>query len=134
MKRIVFAIILGLAQMILVPVPALSHGHGHSSSSVRTYSRRNGTVVQSHRRAAPHTGPYTPRTRTHRSRAARADFMHQHPCPATGRTSGACPGYVVDHVKPLACGGADAPSNMQWQTTAEGKAKDKWERVGCSVK
>jgi hypothetical protein len=28
--------------------------------------------------------------------------------------------------------GADAPSNMQWQTTAEGKAKDKWERVGCA--
>ena len=57
--------------------------------------------------------------------------MHKHPCPSTGRTSGACPGYVVDHVKPLACGGADAASNMQWQTVAEGKAKDKWERVGC---
>jgi hypothetical protein len=40
-------------------------------------------------------------------------------------------GYVIDHVKPLACGGADAPSNMQWQTVAEGKAKDKTERVGC---
>src|SRR5216683_7638817 len=25
-------------------------------------------------------------------------------------------GYVVDHVKPLACGGVDAPSNMQWQS------------------
>jgi hypothetical protein len=57
--------------------------------------------------------------------------MHQHPCLATGRTSGACRGYVVDHIKPLACGGADAPSNMQWQTTADAKAKDKWERVGC---
>ena len=34
----------------------------------------------------------------------------------------------VDHVKALACGGADAPSNMQWQTVADGKAKDKWER------
>ena len=27
-----------------------------------------------------------------------------------------CPGYVVDHVRPLASVGADAPSNMQWQT------------------
>src|SRR5438105_4160119 len=26
------------------------------------------------------------------------------------------PGYVVDHVVPLACGGADAASTMQWQT------------------
>jgi len=40
-------------------------------------------------------------------------------------------GYVVDHVVPLACGGADAPSNMQWQTAEEAKAKDKWERNGC---
>jgi hypothetical protein len=41
-------------------------------------------------------------------------------------------GYVVDHVVPLACGGADSPSNMQWQIKAEAKAKDKWERKGCS--
>ena len=27
--------------------------------------------------------------------------------------------------------GADAPSNMQWQSTEEGKAKDKVERRGC---
>jgi hypothetical protein len=31
---------------------------------------------------------------------------------------------------PLACGGPDAPSNMQWQTTREAKAKDKWENKG----
>jgi hypothetical protein len=35
---------------------------------------------------------------------------------------------VVDHRKALAEGGADEPSNMQWQTTADAKAKDKWER------
>jgi 5-methylcytosine-specific restriction endonuclease McrA len=68
--------------------------------------------------------------RARRSRAARAAFMRQHPCPSTGRTYGACPGWLVDHVKPLACGGADAPANMNWQTIAEGKAKDKWERKG----
>ncbi len=44
---------------------------------------------------------------------------------------GPCKGYVIDHVKPLACGGADAAENMQWQTIAEGKAKDKWERKVC---
>jgi hypothetical protein len=41
------------------------------------------------------------------------------------------PGHVVDHVIPLACGGADSPSNMQWQTVADGKAKDRTERIGC---
>lgn len=65
-----------------------------------------------------------------RDPAQRAAFVRANPCPATGR-AGKCPGYVVDHVKPLACGGADSPSNMQWQTVAEGKAKDKWERRGC---
>jgi len=38
------------------------------------------------------------------------------------------PGYVVDHIVPLAKGGKDTPSNMQWQTTAEARAKDKVER------
>jgi hypothetical protein len=67
--------------------------------------------------------------RIKRSSAAKHAFERQHPCPSTGKTSGRCPGYVVDHVKALECGGADAPSNMQWQTIAEGKAKDKTERL-----
>ena len=59
--------------------------------------------------------------------AAKHSFEQQHPCPPTGRTSGRCPGYVIDHVKPLECGGADAPGNMHWQTAAAGKAKDRTE-------
>jgi hypothetical protein len=63
----------------------------------------------------------------HRSAAAKDEFKRERPCPSTGKSSGACPGYVIDHRVPLKRGGADAPSNMQWQTTAEGKAKDKTE-------
>jgi len=62
-----------------------------------------------------------------RSPEARRDFQRSHPCPSTGRTSGACPGYVVDHLRPLKRGGADAPSNMQWQTVHAAKEKDKTE-------
>jgi hypothetical protein len=34
---------------------------------------------------------------------------------------------VIDHVKPLKRGGADEPSNMQWQTKEAAKQKDKTE-------
>jgi len=34
---------------------------------------------------------------------------------------------VIDHVVALKRGGADAPSNMQWQTVQAAKAKDKIE-------
>lgn len=51
---------------------------------------------------------------TKRSSAARSQFVKANPCPSTGRRGGSCPGYHVDHVVPLACGGADSPGNMQW--------------------
>jgi hypothetical protein len=57
--------------------------------------------------------------------------VKKHSCPATGKTRGACPGYVVDHIKPLCAGGADHPSNMQWQTVKEAKKKDRREREMC---
>jgi hypothetical protein len=49
---------------------------------------------------------------------------------ATGYPKGR-PGYVIDHIVPLACGGQDVPSNMQWQTKADAKSKDKTERAHC---
>jgi hypothetical protein len=61
----------------------------------------------------------------------RAAFVKKHPCPANGKTRGACPGYVVDHIQPLCAGGADDPSNMQWQTREEAKIKDREERRLC---
>ena len=50
------------------------------------------------------------------------------PCPSTGRTTGACPGYRKDHIVALACGGPDAVSNMQWQTVRDAKGQG---RVGA---
>jgi hypothetical protein len=66
-----------------------------------------------------------------RSRQVPQEFQQEHPCPSTGSTSGACPGYVRDHIEPLCGGGADATWNMQWQTAADSYAKDKIERQGC---
>ena len=67
-----------------------------------------------------------------RSTSVKREFQLTHPCPSTGLTSGACPGNVKDHIVPLVCGGPGAPSNMQWQTIREARAKDKWEAKGCA--
>ncbi|SRR5712691_10370232 len=69
--------------------------------------------------------------RTHRDPAQRAAFMKQYPYPSRGKIKGRCPGYVVDHIKPLCAGGPDAPSNMQWQTVEQAKNKDRLERERC---
>jgi len=39
---------------------------------------------------------------------------------------------VKDHIVPLASRWTDSASNLQWQTVAAAKAKDRWERKGCS--
>jgi len=118
---------------------------------VKEYTKKDGTKVKAHDRKAPksegantakpkkaakakkESTVKTPsvavardeRGRIQRSDAARHTFARQ-----TGYPHGR-PGYVIDHIKPLACGGADDPSNMQWQTVAAAKAKDKTERIGC---
>lgn len=74
-----------------------------------------------------------------------AAFKRIHPCPVTGLTSGPCPGWEVDHIVPLACGGCDAVSNLQWLPITLKRApdgKDGFERkiyggivpgTGCTV-
>ena len=48
----------------------------------------------------------------HRSREVTQQLQREHPCPSTGRTSGACPGYRKDHILPLACGSWDATAGI----------------------
>lgn len=102
--------------------PTMGKGGTHSHSS----------APPTHSTASPHSKAAPGVHRDSHGKIARDPkqldaFKKQHPCPATGKTYGSCPGYVVDHVVPLKRGGADAPSNMQWQTEAAAKAKDKWE-------
>jgi hypothetical protein len=94
----------------LPPMARVSGGHpgGHSATKCSSCSRNS-------------------KGKINRSGAAKKDFAKSHPCPSTGKTGGGCPGYVVDHVVPLKRGGPDLASNMQWQTKAEAKAKDRVE-------
>lgn len=144
-----------LVLLCISPAAVAGASSGSNTEHVNGYYRKDGTYVHSYDRSAPSTASSansysspTTYTRSHladgftadpsvqrdsrgkikRSGAAKDAFKREQSCPATGKSTGRCPGYVIDHVKPLECGGADAPSNMQWQSTAEGKAKDKTER------
>jgi hypothetical protein len=104
-----------------------SQAHGQASKQSGS-AHANGNAQGSHGGQSAVAGvKRDPSGKIHRSGKAKDDFKKSHPCPSTGKHSGACPGYVIDHVKPLKRGGADDPSNMQWQTTAAAKAKDKTE-------
>jgi hypothetical protein len=97
---------------------------GHSSlHAPRATTTHIYALPRSPRVHAP--GERDTRGRLERRSAAKISFERQ-----TGHAGG-WQGHVVDHIVPLACGGADAPSNMQWQTTADAKAKDRVERPGC---
>jgi hypothetical protein len=85
------------------------HSHSHRSS-FRSYSTRS-----------------TGRGRYSRSTTAKNYFKREHlarPWEVLRQLSR----IRHDHINPLECGGADAPFNMQWQTIADGKAKDRTER------
>ena len=63
-----------------------------------------------------------------------AAFRKKEACPATGKFSGPCPDWVVDHIVPLCWGGADTPLNMQWQKKVDSYLKDRFEREACAMK
>jgi hypothetical protein len=65
---------------------------------------------------------------TVRSYKARTDFVKLQACPATALNKLPCPGFYIDHKRPLDCGGADTPANMQWLNEAAWRSKSKWER------
>lgn len=66
-----------------------------------------------------------------RSAAERLAFIRETPCPATGERRGACPGYEVDHLIALVCGGPDTRENMQWLTVADHREKTRHDVRYC---
>ena len=96
---------------------SVSHSSSRSSSSPKSSSSKSNRT-RSKSTVAVRNG----NGRIKRSASAKREFMKQ-----TGYSHGR-KGYVVDHIVPLECGGADSPSNMQWQTAQEAKIKDRTER------
>ena len=126
--RILLAVLLSFlcAAPAWIPSDAFARGSGSSHSSGSHSSGHYSYKGHSHTKADP--GFQRDRHgRIKRSRAAKDTFKKSHPCPSTGKSSGACPGYVIDHVAPLKRGGKDSPENMQWQTKEAAKLKDRTE-------
>lgn len=119
---------------------------GGGKVTVKGHVRKDGTYVPPHTRSAPGTKSKTGTGEAKRAKAAsarataaprdargrfvRSDRARRAFMTSTGFPKGR-PGWVIDHVVPLACGGADDPSNMQWQSAQEARAKDRVERKGC---
>jgi hypothetical protein len=104
------------ASSLVSPIAIAKGGGSYGSYSTGTHGHH-----------ATATVPRDSHGHIKRSEQAKDAFKKSHPCPSTGKSSGSCPGYVIDHVVPLKRGGADEPYNMQWQTEAAAKAKDRIE-------
>jgi hypothetical protein len=121
------ALAAAMAAALVAGVPTADARSGHSTGSQSNSYRVTTPRAQAPRTKTPSYVQRDSNGRIKRSLEAKHEFKNEHPCPATGKSYGSCPGYVIDHVTALKRGGADAPSNMQWQTIEEAKLKDKIE-------
>jgi len=120
-------ILIVLSMLLFMVAPLFGRSHRKSSVSSQrhvTSSRSTRTRTRSTKCSGCARDSHG---RIQRSKASGDAFRKANPCPSTGRTSGACPGYVIDHKQALKHGGSDTPDNMQWQTIPAAKAKDKLE-------
>lgn len=59
-------------------------------------------------------------------------FIKKYACPMTGKHTENCAGWVVGYIKPLCAGGVDRITNMQWQTVATAKRKEREAQKLCA--
>jgi 5-methylcytosine-specific restriction endonuclease McrA len=134
MKRLLAAALAAVA--LMWSTPAASHGGGldasgcHTNRKTGSYHCHGGSSASASPSRTKYSAPTSSSSSTKRKRStsARSAFRRNHPCPSTGRTTGSCAGYEVDHVVPLACGGGDTASNMQWLTKEANRSKG---AMGC---
>ena len=101
---------------------------GHSTSSGRAFtptahmiSRLSGFSYHTAHAATGFLGARDASGRIIRNEATKREFMQ-----SSGYQHGR-PGYVVAPINPLKTGGTDTAANMEWQSVANAKARDRWQ-------
>jgi hypothetical protein len=141
-KRAGYFLVLLFALVFLSPAESMAKARHSSARPSRAASSSKGQKASSskakatsRRPAARSVKPKAPSVSRKSAAAVAADpgpaqrktipwhdFMKQSGYP-NGR-----PGYVINHILPIECGGADVPSNMQWQSVEESKSRDRTDR------
>ena len=88
--RSAFLLIAALATISMLSPAALGRGGGSQgsySTSTHGHYATIGVERDSHGQIK-------------RSEKAKDEFKKTHACPSTGKSFGACPGYVIDHITP----------------------------------
>ncbi len=106
-------------------IPAITFAHSGGTNSEGCHTNHITNFYHCHHGDESYSGSLFSRQfhAAKRDPDARKVFYQHNPCPVNGNTSGPCPGYHVDHVIPLACGGLDHPVNMQWLPAKENLVK-----------
>ena len=110
--------------------PVVKTEHERPKPESRPVQPSKATINATKKKGSPSTptGAALPRgvsPRAQRSIDARQAFERQTGYP-TGR-----PGYIVELIVPLSCGGTDTPGNMEWLTLADVRRKNQSERARC---
>ena len=109
--------------------PLVKTEHERPKPESRPVQPSKGTINAKKKKESPSAsaGAALPRgvSWAQRSIAARQAFERQ-----TGYSNGR-PGYIVEHIVPLSCGGTDTAGNMEWLTLADARRKNQSERVRC---
>jgi hypothetical protein len=69
-----------------------------------------------------------------RSPGVKAEFRRLQACPITGEHKGPCPGFEIDHIQALVCGGRDEVDNLQWLPVDDHREKTRRDMKGCRTR
>ena len=99
----------GYSTRSFTPRPYSSRSYGYSPPKIPSYGSPKSYKSYGSGRVKCVTCERDLSGRIKRDPSAYREFRNSNPCTSTGKASGACPGYEVDHRTPLYKGGADRP-------------------------